>query len=160
MRCLRPALTLLLPAGVSLLLGCGGSDQPAAEPAGGAAPAAASLSPFQLEHGIGPVTEPVALAGFDEELAEEGEELFETKCSACHKLGERYVGPPLGDVLDRRSPTYVLNMVLNPQEMYERHPEAKQLLAEYLSYMPNQGLTREQARAVVEYLRPEARDED
>ena len=70
------------------------------------------------------------------------------------------MGPPLGGVLDHRTPTYVLNMILNPQEMYERHPEAKQLLAEYLSYMPNQGLTRDQATAVVEYLRPEARDGD
>ena len=65
------------------------------------------------------------------------------------------MGPPLGDVLGHRTPTYVMNMILNPQEMYERHPAAKQMLAEYLSYMPNQGLTAEEARAVVEYLRPE-----
>ncbi|HJS47694.1 MAG TPA: cytochrome c, partial [Gemmatimonadales bacterium] len=114
----------------------------------------------QLEHGIGPVTEVVTLEAPDHELAEDGEELFATKCSACHKLGERYVGPALHDVLQRRSPTYVMNMILNPQEMYEKHPVAKGLLAEYLSFMPDQGLTQEEARAVLEYLRPEGRDDD
>ncbi len=142
---------------------CGGERAPAgdaAPPPAGGAPAAAALTPFQQEHGIGPVTAEVTLGAFDHELAEEGQELFATKCSACHKLGERYVGPALGDVLQRRTPTYVLNMMLNPQEMYEKHPVAKQLLAEYLSFMPNQGLTQEQARAVVEYLRPEGQQVD
>jgi cytochrome c1 len=46
-----------------------------------------------------------------------------------------------------------MNMILNPQEMVERHPVAKQLLAEHMTYMPNQGLTEEQARQVLEYLR-------
>ena len=137
---------------------CGGDAAPDSgkqAPAPGATPQSSPLTPFQQEHGIGPVTEPVTLGAFDHELAEEGAEVFATKCSACHKLGERYVGPALGEVLARRTPAYVLNMILNPQEMYEKHPVAKQLLGEYMSFMPNQGLTPEQARAVVEYLRPE-----
>lgn len=155
----------LIPLSVLLvtLVACGGERAPGdggpTLPAGGAPPAA-DLTPFQLENGIGPVTEAVTLGAFDHELAEDGKELFETKCSACHKLGERYVGPALGEVLQRRTPAYVLNMILNPQEMYEKHPVAKQLLAEYLSYMPNQALTQEQARAVVEYLRPEGQKVD
>ncbi len=141
---------------------CGGERAPGgeAQPPAGGAPPAAELTPFQQEHGIGPVTEVVTLGAFDHELAEDGKELFDTKCSACHKLGERYVGPALGEVLTRRTPTYVLNMILNPEEMYQKHPVAKQLLAEYLSYMPNQALTQDQARAVVEYLRPEGQKVD
>ncbi len=142
---------------------CGGERAPGggeAQPPAGGAPPAADLTPFQQEHGIGPVTEVVTLGAFDHELAEDGKELFDTKCSACHKLGERYVGPALGEVLTRRTPTYVLNMILNPEEMYQKHPVAKQLLAEYLSYMPNQALTQDQARAVVEYLRPEGQKVD
>jgi mono/diheme cytochrome c family protein len=106
-----------------------------------------------VEHGIGPITEPVALGSIDRELAEEGKELFEVKCSACHKFSERYVGPALGGITTRRSPAYIMNMLLNPQEMIERHPAAKQLLAEFLTYMPNQGLDASQARQVLEYLR-------
>jgi cytochrome c1 len=89
----------------------------------------------------------------DKGMAKSGHEVFEQKCSSCHKMDERYVGPPLGDVLARRSPTFVMNMVLNPQTMVEKHPVSKKLLAEFLLMMPNQNLTPDEARQVLEYLR-------
>ena len=138
--------------GALVFTACGGGETPpaaAAQPGG----APASLTEFEMEHGIGPVTEPVTLGAVDHEMAEAGEELFEQKCSACHKLKEKYVGPALGGVTERRSPAFIMNMILNPQGMVERHPVAKQLLAEHLTFMPNQGLSRDQARQVVEYLR-------
>jgi len=46
-----------------------------------------------------------------------------------------------------------MNMMLNPQEMYTRHPVVKELLGQYMTQMANLGLTVEQARAIVEYLR-------
>jgi mono/diheme cytochrome c family protein len=145
---------LVWAAGLMVLVGCGGGSNQAQPPAPPAAPAGGSdLTPFQLEHGIGPVTEPLVLGPVDPALAETGEETFQTMCTACHKIGERYVGPALDDVLSRRSPTYVMNMMLNPNEMVERHPAAKQVLAEYMTMMANQGLTVEQARAILEYLR-------
>lgn len=111
------------------------------------------LSDFELEHGIGPVSETISLNDeVNMELAQKGKELFELKCSACHKVNERYIGPALNDVLDRRSPTYVMNMILNPDGMTKNHPEAKKLLQEYMSPMPNQGLSQEEARAIVEFL--------
>lgn len=136
---------------------CGGGEKPAQDRA--AAPAANAgeeLTAFQQEHGIGPITEPVTLGAYDATLAATGKAVFTVKCTACHKKEERYVGPALAGVTERRTAAYIMNMILNPQEMYERHPVAKGLLAEYLTYMPNQGLTRDEARAVVEYLRPEA----
>lgn len=139
---------------VALAAGCGGGGggQPPAPPAGGGADAS-GLSAFQLEHGIGPVTEAVTLADVDPKLVETGKGLFEVKCTACHKMAERYVGPPLNDVLTKRSPTFVMNMILNPNEMVERHPVAKKLLGEYMTLMANQSLTIEEARAILEYLR-------
>lgn len=137
------------------MTGCGGGGD-AAPPAGGGqgAPAAAGLTPFQLEHGIGPVTEVVELpATIDQTLAARGQAEFEMKCAACHHMGERFVGPALGDVTSRRSPAFIMNMILNPQEMVEQHPVGKELLAQYMSFMPNQGITREDARAILEYLR-------
>jgi cytochrome c2 len=129
--------------------------------AAAAAGAAAStrpdgLSAFQVEHGIGPVTAPLALNGVDEPLAEHGEEVFEQKCASCHKMAERYVGPALGDVTKRRSPAFVMNMMLNPQGMVEKHPEVKKLLAEFYVAMPNQNLSPDEARQVLEYLRSKA----
>lgn len=111
------------------------------------------LSAFEMEHGIGPVTETISLGDeVDPELAQKGKELFELKCSACHRVNERYIGPAMNDVLDRRSPTYVMNMILNPDGMTKNHPEAKKLLQEYMSPMPNQGLSQEEARAIVEFF--------
>lgn len=111
-----------------------------------------SLSAFELENGIGPIKEPVVRNELNQELAEKGGEIFEMKCSACHKVDQRYIGPELGNVLERRTPAYVMNMILNPDGMVKEHPVAKKLLQEYLSPMANQGLSREEARAIVEYL--------
>jgi cytochrome c len=116
-----------------------------------------SLTPFELENGIGPMKEKVEVGPIDKALAARGKALFETKCSMCHKMDTTYVGPSLGEVTTRRTPTYIMNMVLNPQEMVERHPIAKQLLAERMTFMANQNLTVDEARAVVEYLRTQAK---
>ena len=147
---------------VVALVSCGGGDggggnAPAAAAsggAGGAGGAAATLTEAQLTNGIGPVTQ-MDLGELDEELAERGHDVFSLKCAACHKMAERYVGPPLGQVLSRRTPAYVMNMILNPAEMVEKHPVVRDLLAQFMTPMPNQQLTQEEARAVLEYLRSE-----
>ncbi len=114
------------------------------------------LSAFELEHGIGPVKERLVIGPVDPALAATGQAIYDQKCAACHKLDVKYVGPPLGEVTTRRTPEFVMNMILNPQEMVERHPVAKQLLAEHMTFMANQNLTVEDARAVLEYLRTKA----
>jgi len=132
-----------------------GENAAAAGSSGSAAPGA-ELTAFEQKNGVGPVKEEVALGPLDKEMAERGEQVFEAKCSACHKMSERYVGPALGQVTERRTAAYIMNMILDPQDMYTRHPVAKQLLAEHLTQMPNQGLTRDEARMVVEYFRTQA----
>ncbi len=143
-------LTALLTA-LILVIGCGGGESksskstiPKAENNG--------LSAFELEHGIGPITEEVTISEFNAGMVEKGENIFVMNCSACHKIDERYIGPAIADVIERRTPTYMMNMMLNPDEMVKKHPEAKKVLAEFLAPMPNQNLTTEDARAVVEYL--------
>ncbi len=115
------------------------------------------LTAFQLENGIGPVKEKIQVGPIQAELAEKGKALFEGKCSMCHKMDTTYVGPSLGEVTTRRTPEYVMNMILNPQEMVERHPVAKKLLAERMTFMANQNLTVDEARSVLEYLRTQAK---
>ena len=115
------------------------------------------LTAFELEHGIGPVTEPIELGGIDAAMAATGKTVFEAKCTACHKMDTLYIGPALGEVTSRRSGAFIMNMILNPQEMVERHPVGKQMLAERMSFMANQGLTRDEARAVLEYLRTQSK---
>lgn len=110
------------------------------------------LTDFEMTNGIGPVDEEITIEEVDQELAEKGEQIFDMKCSACHKMDSRYVGPPLAGVSDTRTPAFIMNMILNPAEMIDKHPIAKALMNEYLTPMPNQNLSREEARAVVEYL--------
>lgn len=154
-----PLTTWVAGALLSALLataGCAGEEAPqsASQTRPQTASAPADLTPFQLEHGIGPVTAALELpASVDDALATRGKAVFDEKCSACHKMGERYVGPAVGDVLTRRSPAFVMNMVLNPIEMTSRHPDVKTLVAQYMSIMPNQNVSAEDARALVEFLR-------
>ena len=143
-----------------LTTACGTASTDSASANVSATPASTTgdgLTPFQVEHGIGPVTAPVVLSpAVDKSLAQSGHEVFEQKCSACHKMDERYVGPPLAGVIGRRSPAFVMNMALNPQGMLEKHPATKKLLAEYLTAMPYQNLSRDEARQIVEYLRTQS----
>lgn len=111
------------------------------------------LTDFQLEHGIGPITEEIQLAAIDAALAARGEEIFEMSCAVCHQLGQRFVGPDLQDVLGRRSPTFVMNMILNPEEMAFNHPVTMELMREFMAPMPYQNVTVDDTRAILEYLR-------
>jgi mono/diheme cytochrome c family protein len=138
---------------------CGGEAPPADAPSGtpaASAPAAASagaeLTAVELEQGLGPIRD-LQLGPVDDALAKEGETAFTTKCSACHKLAERYVGPELGQVLSRRRPEFVMNQILNSNEMVQRHPVVKELLAQYYTPMPVQVTDQAEARAILEYLR-------
>jgi len=110
------------------------------------------LTQEQLEKGIGPVTS-VTLDAIDDDLATKGESVFELKCSACHKIEGRLVGPPLKGVTERRKPEFIMNMILNPDEMVKKHPEVKKMLGEYFIPMTFQNVSREEARSILEYFR-------
>jgi mono/diheme cytochrome c family protein len=150
-------VTLTALSGI-MLISCGESEQQDAsrfsnQRASGNPGNGTGLSDFELEHGIGPIKQIMELSALDVNLAKEGEKIFDSKCAACHKLDERYVGPPQRDVLERRTPEFVMNMMLNPEENYQKHPEIKKLLGEYMTQMPNQNLSVQDARAVLEYFR-------
>lgn len=135
---------------------CGGDDQKAADFSKSKSvntDLSSGLSDFELENGIGPVKQKLELGPIDPKLVKKGEEIFNTKCIACHKLDERYVGPAQRDVIKRRTPEFIMNMMLNPTEMQEKHPVVKKLLAEYMTQMTNQNLSFDDARALLEYFR-------
>jgi len=57
-------------------------------------------------------------------------------------------------IYERRSPEWVMNIILNPDEMLKKDPTAKALLKEYNNIMMlNQNITEDQARALSEYFR-------
>ena len=103
--------------------------------------------------GVGPITSIIIPEEVDAELAKKGEELFTVKCTACHKIDARYVGPALQGVTQKRTPEWIMNMIMVPEQMVAEDPDAKALLAEFLAPMANQSITEEEARALYEYLR-------
>ena len=104
------------------------------------------------ELGIGPVKE-VKLGPIDQGMVDKGKQIFDTKCASCHKFDMRLVGPPLQGVTQRRKPEWIMNMMLNPQQMTQENPAAKELFATYLVQMTFQDVSQDDARAILEYFR-------
>jgi len=109
-------------------------------------------SPSLQDKGVGPIKE-LKLGAVDPALAAKGEKVFATHCSVCHRLDSRYVGPPLGNVVKLRSPEWIMNMVLNTNGMIMNDPVARDLVGKYGSIMTVSGISPDDARAVLEYLR-------
>ena len=133
-----------------------GTDAGQSETTQAEAPAA-EAPPAENGKGFGPIKTVALGETIDQALADKGKAVFESKCTACHKFGERYVGPDMAGVTERRQPEWIMNMMLNPQEMLEKDPTAKELLGEFMTQMPNQNLTEDEARSVLEYFRTQTK---
>ena len=84
----------------------------------------------------------------------EGKNISEVKCQSCHRLtGEKLVGPGWQGLTQKRKPEWIMNMITNVDVMLEQDPEAQRLLEECLVRMPNQNLTHDEARKVLEFMR-------
>jgi mono/diheme cytochrome c family protein len=102
--------------------------------------------------GVGPV-QSIQFGSINQVMVEDGKELFKVKCSSCHKPLKKYIGPAPKGIMDRRSPEWIMNMILDPEGMVENDPVAKELLKRYLSPMANQSLTEDETRKILEYFR-------
>ena len=88
------------------------------------------------------------------DLIEEGKGIYEEKCSACHYLNEeKLIAPGWADITNRREPTWIMNMILNVNIMLEVDSIACDLLDENETRMPEQHLTVDKARSVLEFMR-------
>lgn len=90
----------------------------------------------------------------DHEASERGEKLFQTRgCSACHAFGAKKSGPDLAGVSMRRTAQWIEHQILEPDVMVKEDPISRELFAKFMMQMPKQGLTPEQAKDVIEYLK-------
>jgi nitrite reductase (NO-forming) len=103
----------------------------------------------ELEHHNIPATatptDPDAVAG---KLA------FESKCLACHSVGQgKKLGPDVLGVTKRRSDAWLTRWLKEPEKMLQTDPDAKAMLKEYNNLpMPNQSLSNAEIRQYLKYF--------
>ena len=104
--------------------------------------------------GVGPITSVTFNPDIDQVMVAKGADVYKKMCTACHKVGKKFIGPPPNGVFKRRTPEWVMNMILDPEGMVKNDPLAKALLMEFNGApMVNQNLSKEEARAILEYFR-------
>ncbi len=139
--------------------GCGSNDneksttstteQPAAKPQSAESKAASDST-----KGMGKFTNVQLTHPLDQGLVTKGKAIYDVKCMSCHKLtSEKLVGPGWKDVTKRRKPEWIMNFVTNTDEMIDKDPHAQAMLEECMVRMPNQNLSDDEARQVLEFMR-------
>jgi hypothetical protein len=63
------------------------------------------------------------------------------------------VGPGWAGVTKKQSPEWIMNFITNPDAMIDKDPELQAQLEICLVRMPNQNLTDEDARHILEFMR-------
>lgn len=155
---------------IALLISCGGNEekktksvptiggQATEAPKAESTPAVDEVPPSKrvdmVSKGIGPIKSLDLPETIDEAMAATGQEVFKAQCTACHKPTKRFIGPAPTGIMERRTPEWIMNMILNPEEMTKDDPLAHELLVEFNgSPMANQNLSEEEARQILEYFR-------
>ncbi len=110
------------------------------------------IAKYSKSKGLGPIKN-LKLGALNTAMANKGKALFKAKCSSCHKPMKKYIGPAPKGITKKRTPEWIMNIILNPKQMLNEDPMAKELLKRYLSPMANQNLSKEEARQVLEYFR-------
>ncbi len=104
--------------------------------------------------GVGPITSVSIPTEIDQVMVAQGKDVFNKMCTACHRVGKKFIGPAPDGIMDRRTPEWVMNMILDPEGMVKNDPLARELLIEFNgSPMANQNISEDDARALIEYFR-------
>lgn len=150
--CLRLVLVIAGAGGALVLTGCGSREQ--AESAAKAAPKPEDILAKTPEvHGV-EVKSVELTKPLKQDWVAAGRAIYDGKCLACHKLtGDKVVGPGWAGVTKKRQPVWIMNMITNVDVMLEKDAEAQKLLEQCLVRMPNQNVTVEDARKILEFMR-------
>lgn len=147
--------TLRMMSGAALLTlaACGGGTAPSGPP-GAAETTAATADEGATPH-VALFTEAdLKLGAIDPVMSEKGKTTYDVKCQACHSTGpNRIVGPGWEGLTSKRKPEWIMNMIVHTDAMLETDAEAQKMLEECLVRMPNQNLSHDEAREVLEYMR-------
>ncbi len=153
------SLIILLFTFASFLVSCGGSEeqkQTSTEQAENTAtePVADENPSYDPNRGTGKYTTVDVTETLDVSKAESGQKAFDVKCSSCHKLSEeKLVGPGWLGVTKRRTPVWIMNFITNTDAMIDKDPAVQAQLEICLVRMPNQSLSDDEARGLLEFMR-------
>ena len=151
--------SILLVLSLALAFACGKKEESAEDnyqPGGGEATTEAAADPasYDPKRGEGKYDTVELGATLDQAMAKKGEEVSGVKCTSCHKMtDEKLVGPGWKGVTERRTPQWIMNFITNPDPMIDKDPEVQAQLEICLVRMPNQGISDEEARGILEYMR-------
>jgi len=119
-----------------------------------AASSSASSNAAEEAKGIGKFTHVELLSTIDKSMVGAGQKIYDLKCSSCHHLdGTKLVGPGWKGVTQRRKPEWIMNFVTNTDENLDKNAQAMSLLEECMVRMPNQNLSDDDARHILEFMR-------
>jgi len=108
----------------------------------------------EVQQEVAVVTDEVVKEVADETTISEGKEIFDTKCTVCHKIEEKVIGPALKGVTTRRSDEWIIKMIVDPTAMLANDPDAKALLAEFNNVpMTPLGIDKESATKILAYFK-------
>lgn len=104
--------------------------------------------------GIGPVKKLALPKEINGAMAAQGETIFKNMCASCHRVDKKFIGPPVRGILERRTPEWIMNMIIDPEGMIKHDPLAKEVFMEYNhAFMTNQQVKEADARIILEYFR-------
>jgi hypothetical protein len=143
----------VIAASLLFIYACG--DNNAANDDSAAGNTEATASNQSEKHGNAIKAGDVTLTSpLNQEWVTSGKGIYDLKCQSCHKLSdERVVGPGWAGVTTRREPHWIMNMITNVDMMLETDPEAQKLLEQCLVRMPNQNITTDESRQILEFMR-------
>jgi cytochrome c2 len=147
---MKKSLMLLLP--VLMLYGCSQNTEKTGETA--STEEMPKASDYDPERGEGKFDKVEIPEKLDTKMAAGGKQVFDLKCSSCHKLTEeKLVGPGWKGVSTRHKPEWIMNFITSPDAMIDKDPKVQAQLELCLVRMPNQNLSDDDARHILEFMR-------
>ena len=154
---MKKMFILVSLSSMAILYACGGADN---NKAGQTTATSSEAKPdngnpsYDPNRGEGKFTKVDLGNKLDAAMAEAGQKVYGVKCSSCHKLTEeKLVGPGWQGVTGRHAPEWIMNFITNTDKMIDKDPKAQAMLEICLVRMPNQNLSDDDARHLLEFMR-------
>lgn len=101
----------------------------------------------------------VVVSGLKAQSAEEGKDLYNANCTACHAINEKIVGPALKDIHKRREEAWLVKWIKNSQALIKSgDPVAVQVYKENNEALMTsfENLSDNQIKSILAYIKQES----